>query len=300
MDTHPDNKTLPPFVFFGSSQFSIYVLDELDKLGFKPALIVTTPDKPQGRKLVMTPNVVKAWAIDHDVSVLTPDRLDDRFVEGLEIGNWKLEIFIVASYGKILPKALIDLPAHKTLNIHPSLLPRYRGASPLQAAMLDDVKQTGVTIMRIDEEMDHGPIVAQRDVDVSSAFGEWPTYERFEEHMAREGAQLLAETMPGWVSGAIREREQDHGVATYTKKTRKEDGLIDLSGDSYANFRKIQAYHQWPQAYFMISKGGADMRVKVTAASFADGKLTIENVIPEGGKEMTYTDFTNGYGETRG
>jgi methionyl-tRNA formyltransferase len=284
-----NHKSKPQFTFFGSSQFSIYVLDELAKLGFIPSTIVTTPDKPQGRKLVMTPNVVKTWAINNGVKVHDPAGVDATFIETLKSNP--TDVFIVASYGKILPKELIEIPPHKTLNIHPSLLPQYRGASPLQAAILNDTKNTGVTIMRIDEEMDHGPIVAQKEITMN----EWPAYEAFEEMMAREGAQLLANILPDWVTGKIEEKEQNHSAATYTKKSKKEDGLIDLTTDPYLNFRKIQAYHDWPQAYFMIPKEGKDMRVKITAASFAEGKLRIEKVIPEGKKEMSYADFENGF-----
>ena len=148
--------------------------------------------------------------------------------------------------------------------------------------------------MRIDEKMDHGPLVAQQEVVIS----EWSTYESFEDMMARTGAQLLAQILPEWVAGTIQEKEQDHTQATYTKKTIKTDGLIDLAGDVYLNFRKIQAYHEWPQAYFMQSHHGKDIRVKITSASFKDGQLTIEKVIPEGGKEMSYKDFQSGYSRT--
>ncbi len=277
------------FIFFGSSQFSIFVLDELAKLGFTPSAIVTTPDKPQGRKLIMTPNVVKTWSLNHGIKVYDPAKIDANFIEILKAES--ADVFIVASYGKILPKNLIELPPGNTLNIHPSLLPQYRGASPLQAAILNDTKHTGVSIMRIDEEMDHGPIVAQKEITVN----EWPTYEVFEEMMAREGAILLATILPDWIAGKIAEKEQDHSATTYTKKSKKDDGLIDLSGDPYVNFRKIQAYHQWPQAYFMISKNSKDMRVKITAASFSGGKLVIEKVIPEGKNEMSYSDFQSGF-----
>ena len=268
---------------------SAVVLDELAKLGYIPALIVTTPDKPQGRKLVVTPNVVKTWATEHRIPVLSPAKLDAAAIA--EISKTPVDVFVVASYGKLMPEALIESPRGKTLNIHPSLLPLYRGASPLQSAILDDAKKTGVSIMRIDAEMDHGPIVAQKEVAIT----EWTTYDEFEAFMACEGAHLLVSILPDWVAGKIRAREQDHSRATYTTKFKKEDALIDLAGDPYANFRKIQAFHTRPQAYFMISRNGVSMRVKVTAASFKGGTLTIEKVIPEGGKEMTYADFVSGY-----
>lgn len=284
----------PTFIFFGSSRFSVIVLDELAKQGFLPSAIVTTPDKPQGRKLTVMPNVTKVWATEHNIPVYDPAKLDDSFIDKLATEQ-KADVYVVASYGKIMPQRLIEIPPRKTLNIHPSLLPKYRGASPLQAAMLDDAKATGVSVMRIDEQMDHGPLVAQKEVTVS----EWPTYEDFEEMMAREGARLLASILPDWIAEKIPEKEQDHPAATYTKKISKEDALIDLSADPYMNFCKIQAYHQWPQAYFMVEKNGEQLRVKVISASFVDGKLTIEKVIPQGGKEMNWKDFQSGYGGGR-
>jgi methionyl-tRNA formyltransferase len=291
------------FAFFGSSRLSVIVLDELEKAGFIPACIVTTPDKPKGRKLTVTPNVVKEWAINKKIRIYDPAKLDAAFIEMLK--KESCDLFIVASYGKIIPSAIINLPPHKTLNIHPSLLPKYRGPSPLPSAMLDDAKRTGVTIMRLDEEMDHGPIVAQQEITVE----EWPTYEDFEEMMARKGAQLLARILPDWVAGKIKELEQDHSKATYTKKITKEDGLLDLNKLDYAAFRKIQAFHEWPQAFFFISKDGKKqrskdaekIRVKVTQASFKKdlqgnaGTLIIEKVIPEGKSEMPYADFARGY-----
>jgi len=285
-----------PFAFFGSSHFSIIVLDELEHAGFIPVCVVTTPDKPQGRKLILTPNPVKTWARERNIEVYDPEKLDATFIESFTSHVKECSVFIVASYGKIIPASIIDMPLHKTLNIHPSLLPWYRGASPLQSAMLDDAKHTGVTIMRIDEKMDHGPLIAQQEVTVS----EWATYEIFEDMMARTGAQLLARILPEWVSGSIQEKEQDHSRASYTKKTVKTDGLVDLtSPDQYLTFRKIQAYHEWPQAYFMLTHNGKDVRVKITAASFKDEKLAIEKVIPEGGKEMSYKDFQSGYTNTQ-
>lgn len=289
-------------IFFGSSKVSIYVLEELVGAGFVPALIVTTPDKPQGRGLTMAPNIVKSWAEQHKIPFISPVKLDSEVEKQLRDIN--ADVFIVASYGKIMPKSVIEMPPHKTLNMHPSLLPLYRGAAPLPFTMLDDAKNTGVTIMRIDEQMDHGPLVAEKKITVQ----EWPTYEIFEEMMAREGGKLLAQILPDWVAGKIAEKEQDHTRATYTKKTKKEDALLDLSADPYTNFRKIQAYHEWPQAYFMATRGTGSrtstaektdfdkkLRVKVTAASFQDGKLEIEKVVPEGKGEMNYRDFLKGY-----
>ncbi len=275
--------------FFGSSKVSIYVLDELKKAGLIPALIITTPDRPQGRGMKMAPNVVKTWAAENNVRALDPEKLDDDFASMLE--KEACDLFIVASYGKIMPAGIVNMPKHKTLNVHPSLLPRYRGAAPLPTTILDDTKDTGVTIMRMDEKMDHGPIVAKKEITIA----EWPTYEVFEEMMAREGGKVLADCIPAWIRSTLKEIEQNHSLATFTKKIKKEDGLLDLAADPYMNFRKIQAYHEWPQAYFFAEKGDKKARVKVTAASFRDDKLHIEKVIPEGGREMGFSDFLKGY-----
>ncbi len=292
------------------------VLDELEKTDYIPDCVITTPDKPKGRKLVLTPTLVKDWAIQRKIKVYDPAKLDAELISklnqpsvsqigkrimsvipakaGIQCGrrdekSW--DMFIVASYGKIIPNAIINIPRYKTLNIHPSLLPKYRGASPLQSAILDDSKQTGVSIMRIDEEMDHGPIVAQENVNVN----EWPIYEEFEEMMAKIGGRLLVKIIPLWIAGEIKEREQVHGQATYTKKINKGAGLIELNDDPYLNFRKIQAFHEWPQAYFLIKHDGKEIRVKITKASFENSQLKVQKVIPEGGKEMPYEDFLRGY-----
>ena len=311
-----ENKT---FAFFGSSRFSVIVLDELELQGFLPSLVITTPDKPVGRKLTMTPNPVKVWAHTRKITVLDPEKLEEEFLDKLsDVQNRAdIQVFVVASYGKIIPLRVLNIPPRHTLNIHPSLLPKYRGASPLQSAILDDEKNTGVTIMRIDEKMDHGPIVAQENIRIEN----WPNYEEFEEIMAKKGAQLLARVMPAWVSDTskdanknnvekILETEQNHSLATYTKKSKKEDGLLDfdtqtmtLVGDPYKNFLKIQAYHEWPQAFFYFKSGNQKLRVKITRTSYdfknsqlADvSPLKIERVIPEGGKEMSYQDFLRGY-----
>lgn len=276
--------------FFGSSRFSVFVLEELHKAGYIPTCVVTIPDKPRGRKLKLKPMPVKEWAVRKGVKVFDPAKLDGKFAE--ELNQESFDLFIVASYGKIIPAAIIDLPAHKTLNVHPSLLPKYRGSSPIQSAMLSNDKDTGITIMRVDEETDHGPIIIQEKTTVN----EWPAYEDFEESLARQGGKLLARVIPDWISGKIKERPQDHSLATYAKKVIKEDGLIDLNEDPYLNFRKIQAFHEWPQAYFFIEKSGKRLRVKITEAEYSDGLLKIKRVIPEGGKEMKYEDFERGYG----
>ena len=291
------------FAFFGSSRLSIIVLDEMKKAGTMPKLVITTADKPQGRKLIMTPNVVKTWAQDNSVPCLDLQKMDASFMADLikSVQDFDIDLFVVASYGKIISHAVLEIPKHGALNIHPSLLPKYRGPSPLPTAILDDRKKTGVTIMKMDDEMDHGPIVATETIEIT----EWPNYDDFEEMMAVAGAKLLIETMPRWIAGKITATPQNHSEATYTKKIAKSDAEISFDDVKPANttssdklyeiFRKIQAYSTWPQAYFFLNGTNGNLRVKITRAKFSNGTFTIERVIPEGSKEMDYSDFLKGY-----
>lgn len=275
-------------VFWGTSSFSVGVLEALRERGVLPSLVVTAPDKPKGRKLLLTPPPVKIWAQENNVPLLQPEVLDDVFSSKLTSAGYQL--FLVASYGKILPRHILDIPKRGTLNVHPSLLPKLRGASPIQATILRDEKP-GVTIMLVDEHMDHGPIVAQRE----SHAAPWPPKAGdLEIILAREGGELLAEVLPRWVAGAIEPREQDHAAATYTKKFTSEDGLIELAGDPFENLKKIRAFDAWPRTHFFAERSGKKIRVIVIDAEITDGALVIQKVVPEGKKEMSYEDFLRG------
>ena len=145
--------------------------------------------------------------------------------------------------------------------------------------------------MLINEKLDHGPVVAQASIEPKP----WPPKaSELEEVLAREGGKLLAEVIPGWSEGSIAPEAQDESKATYSKKISKEDGLIDMTGDPYENFKKIQAFNLWPGAYFFVKRGGKEVRVKITEATFANDKLVITRVIPEGKREMAYKDFLRG------
>ncbi len=275
-----------PFVFFGTSQFSVTVLDTLEKEGFLPSLMVTQPDRPKGRNLVLTPPPVKEWALSHNIPLLQPSALDSAFTYKLKTINYKL--FIVASYGLIIPKEVLDLPEHGALNVHPSLLPKYRGATPIQSAILNGETKTGVTIMLMDEKMDHGPVVRSEKLKVQS---EKVTTGELEKELAELGGKMLAEIIPRWVKGEIKAIPQNEAEATYTKKLKKEDGLVDLAEDPELNFRKIRAFQGNIGTYFLAKKDGKDIRVKITKATLEKGKLVIEKVIPENRKESSYDLF---------
>ncbi len=270
--------------FWGGPEISVITLEKLHAAGYAISFIVTSLDQPKGRSLTITPPPAKVWALAHNIPVLQPEKLKDpAFTETLK--NYNCDVFVVMAYGKIIPESILNIPKGKSLNIHPSLLPKFRGSCPIESAILHNEKETGVTIMRMDAEMDHGPIVKQKTVIVEP----WPpTAETLGTELVDAGSDLLVSILPDWTLGRMPEIEQDHSQATFTKKIEKGDGEIDLASDPYQNYFKIQAYHAWPTAFFF--KDGK--RIKITQASFADNKLTIEKVIPEGKKEMKYTDFT--------
>jgi len=274
--------------FFGNSDFSLAVLEQLKKEGVTPDLIVTTPDRPQGRKMILTPTKTKVWAENNSIEYVMPEKLkDESFLK--KISDY--ELFIVASYGKIIPKIVIDIPKYKVLNIHPSLLPKYRGPSPLQEQILNDERHIGVSIMLIDEQVDHGDILIQKEIEIKG----WPVgFNLLQETLAKEGAKLLVSILPEWIKGNLISTGQKHEEATFTKKVEKIDGLISLSSDSYKNYLKYLAYEEWPKTYFEIEKGEIKIRIIIKKATYKDGIFEILRVIPEGKKEMDYKSFLNG------
>ncbi|MCX6820189.1 MAG: methionyl-tRNA formyltransferase [Candidatus Adlerbacteria bacterium] len=276
----------PLFVFFGTPKFSVHVLDALEKHGMLPALVVTAPDRHQGRGLVLTPSPAKMWTTERGIDVLTPSTLkDETFVAELQNTDW--DVFLVAAYAKLIPKNILDIPRRGCLNVHPSLLPKFRGPSPAASAILADERTTGVTIMQMAEKMDAGPVVAQAQVELEP--NAWPPKgSEFEELLATEGGNLLAETIPFWIAGDITPEVQDEARATFTKKFTDADSLINLEGNAYQNLLKIRAFDKNPRAHFITPAG---KRVIITEAEVVDGKLDILRVIPEGKKEIDYADF---------
>ncbi len=301
-------------IFFGTSSFSILVLDRLLERGIAPLAIVTVPDRPAGRKLVMTAPPVKAWAEAHGIRCMQFDKLDAAAVQELLSsgeGEERPELFVVASYGKIIPQAVLDVPLCGTLNIHPSLLPKYRGATPFQTALLEDDSDTGVAIMQMDSKMDHGPIIAIKKVPVMP----WPPkLDVLEKTLAESGADMLAELVPIYIkemkdgslaagTGTLQLKEQDHAAATFTKKIEKADGLLSLEGSSAEiqgdAGRKACLKHLglagWPGTYFFMQKDGIEMRVSIKEARWDEERKIFEilRVTPEGKKEMSWKEFQN-------
>ncbi len=286
------------WTFFGSSEFSVLILNELKARSFLPSLVITVPDKPKGRKLLLTPNPVKVWANENSIEVLDPTSLKNNpeLIQKLESLN--SQFFLVASYGKMIPKEIFDIPKFKTLNIHPSLLPKYRGASPMVSQILNDEREIGTSIMLIDEGTDTGPVLVQKKITTSplspllaTERGEMPNIVELEKIMAKESADLFVEILPKYLSGEVTPTPQDNEEATYSAKIKKEDGLLDLAGDARKNLLKIKAFARWPRAHFFAD----GKRIIVTDATLdEEGKLKILKVIPEGKKEMPYEDFLRG------
>ncbi len=270
--------------FLGTPLFAVKILEEMKKGGLTPALIITAPDKPKGRKLALTPPPVKDWADKEKIPALQPDNLNDIYAD-LKKENW--DIFILAAYGKIIPQKIIEMSKFGILNVHPSLLPKYRGPSPIQSAILNGDKKFGATIMLLDEKLDHGPILSADHLTLADNVN----YKELEDKLAELGGKLLVKTVPLWVNDKIKAIPQDHNKATYTEKIKKENGLINSGDDPQIIEKKFRAFNPWPGVYFFLKKNKKLLRIIITGATLTGGKLKIEKVKPEGKKETTFADF---------
>lgn len=275
----------PRFALFGTGRIARAVTEELERAGHLPVLVITAPDKPAGRGLESTPSPVKAWARTHEIETLQPEKIDFHILETMNMSEW--DVFVVADYGLILPKDLLAIPKHGTLNMHPSLLPRLRGPSPIRSTILLG-EDAGVSVMLMDEKMDHGPVIAQKKVAPPESP---PRGSALDELLAREGGKLLAQVFPAWIAGEIEAQEQQHDIATYTKKFSKEDGLLDLSADPRQNLLKIRAFEGWPGTYAFFERSGKRLRVAILDAEVRNDALVLTRVKPEGRDEMAYEDF---------
>ncbi|MDO8659475.1 MAG: methionyl-tRNA formyltransferase [Candidatus Parcubacteria bacterium] len=268
------------FVFLGTPDLAVYVLEELSKADYLPSIVITASDMKVGRGNIFIAPPVKKWANVHHIPTLQPDKINEEFLNILR--KEKYDIFILAAYGKILPKELIDMPKHGILNVHPSLLPRLRGPSPIRSAILNNERETGTSIIVLDEKMDHGKIVAQESIEIK----DWPPFlPDLEEKLFRMGGKLLTKILQDYVSGKITPKIQDENKVTFCKKIKKEDGLIDILKDRAQEiWVKYRALYGWPGIYFMQN----GKRIKITDADFQDGEFVIKKVIPENGKEIEY------------
>lgn len=274
------------FAFFGTPEYSVRVLEDLRAQDILPACVVTAPDRPKGRGMQRTPPPVKVWAETYNIPIMQPTILDDAFKENIEKTAW--DMFVVMGYGGIFPKWLLELPTYGTLNVHFSLLPLYRGPTPVESQILAGATETGITIMLMDEKVDHGPILMQEVLPMPDPL---PTAKELKTLLADVTAPLLIEAMNGVAAQTITPQEQDHDAATHTKRFTKSDAEIDPDGDQQKAFRIIQAFSPQPGAYFFTQKNGTQVRLKVTRATFKNDTLHIGRVIPAGKKEMDYKVF---------
>lgn len=281
------------FAFFGTDEFSLKVLDTLKEAGLLPALIITVPDRPKGRKMVITPPPAKVWAQTNGIDFIQPISLKNLEEEKLK-SVW--DFFLVASYGKLIPQEILGIPSHGTLNIHPSLLPKYRGPSPLETAILNGDEETGVTIMLVDAQMDHGPILAAEKIRLADQYN----FVQLRDKLAEIGAKLIIKILPDYLTGLpaqagkITPQAQDHDQATLTKKFTKEDGFIDQETSPLVRFRKILAFNPWPGTYLDYPGPKGKIRLIIKQAHLEEDKLVYDRVVPEGGKEMDWKSFLNG------
>ena len=274
------------FAFFGTPQLAAVFLGDLEENGYVPSLVVTTPDRAQGRGMTLQSPPVKKWADERNIPVLQPEKLDDDFVAALRKDAY--DLFVVIYYGKILPKEVFDMPKRGTINVHFSLLPRWKGTSPVRASILNDDKKAGTTLLLMDEKIDHGPVIAQKEFSIQ----EWPPSAReLEAQATRESARLLSEFIEPWVAGEVEAHEQNHDLETLCPKLEKTDGFIDLSDDAYQNLLKVRAFDSTIGTHTFFERGGKKIRVVILDAHIEGTRLIPDTVKPEGKKEIPYAEF---------
>ena len=273
------------YVFFGTPRFAEIILKTLITAGMPPVAVVCNPDRPVGRKKIVTPPPVKSLVIGHrtpNIEILQPEKLDDSFKA--KIRELKPQFAIVAAYAKIIPKSVIELFPKGTIGVHPSLLPKYRGSSPIQSVILAGEETAGVTLYMLDEKMDHGAILENRKLKIENR-----SYLELEKELAEIGGELLVETLPKFITAEIKPQPQNEAAATFTKKFTTEDGFVsdtDLgraqSGEDsvLANEieRKIRALTPEPGVYTI--KNGK--RIKFLEAEVREGKLMLKKIQIEG------------------
>ena len=267
------------FAFFGTPYVARDTLTALLERGFTPSMVITNPDAPRGRGMALTPSPTKTLAEERGIPVLTPTKLDTETIESIK--SFGCEYAVVVAYGKILPDELISTFPRGVLNVHYSLLPKYRGASPVESALLAGDTVTGVAIQKMVREMDAGEVLALTEVPIDPE----ETAKELKPRLIKMGAALLVDTLPKFIEGRIAGTPQDAAQVTRARKIKKEDGLIDPEGSARENWNKYRAYAEWPGIYFFKDA----KRIKITKARLEGEKFIIERVIPEGKAEMPYS-----------
>lgn len=286
-----DNNRVQKVVFFGTPDFStpsLQALIESDE--FAVIAVVTQPDKPTGRKQILTASPVKKLAQHNNIPVLQPSTLSQKKEEGItfrdQLRDLQPDFCVVIAYGKIIPQAILDIAPDKFINIHGSVLPILRGASPIQYTILEGHPTGGVTIMVMDAGMDTGPILAIQEVSIELD----ETSQSLHDKLRMIGADILIPTLTAYVNGDIQPRAQNEAEATYCSLIAKTDGLIDWSSSPEHIDRQIRAFTPWPGAY--TEQYGK--RIQIIAAHVEGNHLVIDSVKPAGKQEMTYAEYIRG------
>jgi methionyl-tRNA formyltransferase len=293
-------------VFMGSPEFALPSLRSL-AAHYPLVGVVTQPDRPAGRGRSLTPPPVKSLANELNLPVIQPRRLREPEAMG-QLQDWHPDVIIVAAFGQILKPDVLDFPPHGCINVHASLLPRWRGAAPIRAAILHGDGQSGVTIMRMDPGVDTGPILSQRATTIQ----EDDTAETLSLRLAELGAELLLETLPGYLDGKITASPQDGSLATYAPMLKKEDGDLDFNLTAVQLARRVRAFYPWPGAFtkwnghmlkiqrarpvlgISATPGKRLVHHKLPALGTGEGILVLEEVQPAGKKPMPGEVFLRG------
>lgn len=209
--------------------------------------VVSQPDRPAGRKMKLQPTPVKSLAVEAGLDVFQPERIK-KFEAQEKLFSWKPELIVVAAYGQILPESILHFPRYGCINVHASILPFYRGAAPIQWAIYDQQKETGITIMKMDKGMDTGDMISV----VATPIGENETSGELHDRLALIGGELLVKTIPDYCSGIVSPKPQDHSLATHARKIEKEDGNINWNKSSSQIHSQIMAFSPWPGSYSWI------------------------------------------------
>jgi methionyl-tRNA formyltransferase len=274
-----------PFAFFGTPYVARDTLAILLERGYVPEVVITGPDAARGRGMEVSPCETRVLAEEQGLPVLTPRRIDDEAMA--RIAGYGCRYAIVVAYGKILPQALIDAFPDGILNVHYSLLPKYRGASPVEGALLAGETETGVSIQRMVFELDAGDVLATERTPI----GPEETTRELRPRLVLLGADLLARTLPSFEDGTAAFTAQDHAQATRSGKIRKEEGLLRLGEDDRLAWNKYRAYAESPGTYFFMERDGARLRVKVRTARMEGGRFVPDRVVPEGKGEGAYASL---------
>jgi methionyl-tRNA formyltransferase len=295
----------------GTPDFAVPALEKLIDGGYEVAVVYTQPDKAAGRGRVVEEPPVKKAALRHNLTVLQPENFKSAETKR-QLLELKPDTIVVAAFGQILPRSVLEIPAFGCINIHPSLLPKYRGVAPVPAAILNGEEFTGVSIMLMDKGIDTGPVLTSVHVPVLQQ----DTTETLMQKLANTSAQLLLDTLPGWFRKEITPQLQNNGEATYTKMLTKEAGEIDWKLPAVQIWRQVRAYQPWPGSYTrwqgkqlkileavpltgeVTGEAGTVLNVNKNEAAFGvvtgNGILGVKKVQMEGKKAVTADEFLRG------